>query len=33
MDIYDKSHPDHLNRAKREALFNEIGALLGVDGK
>ena len=31
--IYDKSHPDHFNRAKHEASFNEIGALLGVDDK
>ena len=31
--IYDKSHPDHFNRAKHEASFNEIGALLGVNGK
>ena len=31
--IYDKSHPDHFNRAKHEASFNEIGALLGLDGK
>ena len=31
--IYDKSHSDHFNRAKCEASFNKIGALLGVDGK
>ena len=31
--IYDKSHPNHFNRAKHEASFNEIGDLLGVDGK
>ena len=31
--IYDKSNPDHFNRAKHEASFNEIGALLGVNGK
>ena len=31
--INDKSHPDHFNRAKCEASFNEIEALLSVDGK
>ena len=31
--IYDKSHPDHFNQAKHEASFNEIGALLGINGK
>ena len=31
--IYDKAHADHFNRAKHEASFNKIGALLGVDGK
>ena len=31
--ICDKSNPDHFNRVKHEASFNEIGALLGVDGK
>ena len=30
---YDKSYPDHFNWAKCEASFNEIGALLGVNGK
>ena len=31
--IYDKSNLDHFNRAKCEASFNEIGALLNADGK
>ena len=31
--IYDKADADHFNRAKHEASFNEIGTLLGVDGK
>ena len=31
--IYDKSNLDHFNRARHEASFNEIGDLLGVDGK
>ena len=31
--IYDKAHADHFNRAKCEDSSNEMGALLGVDGK
>ena len=31
--IYDKSNLDHFYRAKHQASFNEIGALLSVDGK
>ena len=31
--IYDKAHVYHFIRAKCEASFNEIGALLNVEGK
>ena len=31
--IHDQANADHFNRAKREASFNEIGALLNVEGK
>ena len=31
--IYDKAHPDHLRRNKKDAIFEAIGAALGVTGK
>ena len=31
--IYDKAHPDHLRRNKKGAIFEAIGASLGVTGK
>ena len=30
---YDKAHPDHLCRNKKDAIFEAIGAALGVTGK
>ena len=31
--MYDKAHPDHLGRNKKDARFEAIGAALGVSGK
>ena len=31
--IYDKANPDHLRRNKKDAIFEAIGAALGVTGK
>ena len=31
--IYDKAHPDHLRRNKKDAIFEAIGAALGVTAK
>ena len=30
---YDKAHPDHLCRTKKDVIFEAIGAALGVTGK
>ena len=31
--IYDKAHPYHFNRLKKEATFQEITVILQKDGK
>ena len=31
--IYDKAHADHFRRNKKDAIFEAIGAALGVTGK
>ena len=31
--IYDKAHVDHFRRNKKDAIFEAIGAALGVTGK
>ena len=31
--IYDKAHPDHSRRNKKDAIFEAIGAVLGVRGE
>ena len=31
--IYDKAHPDHFRRNKKDAIFEAIGAVLRVSGE
>ena len=31
--IYDKAHPDHSQKNKKDTIFEAIGAALGVTGK
>ena len=31
--IYDKAHPDHFRRNKKDVILDAIGAVLGVTGK
>ena len=32
-NIYNKAHPKHYDRLKKEASFDEIGAIIGQPGK
>ena len=31
--IYDKANPHHYRRDKRQKIFDDIGAILGIEGE